>query len=94
MKEEAQVVRLSLPGADSVRSADVLSFKNPWMTDNRIPLFATAPDLSTLVPGVEPRHIRISQSLCKSIPLTQCASVRVVGGSREVARSIAVCSVQ
>ena len=75
MKKEAQVVRLTWPGADSVHSADALSFKNSWMTDNRIPLFVAAPDLSTLVPGVEPWHIRISQSLCKGIPLTQCKGI-------------------
>ena len=70
MKEEAQVVRFTLPGADSVNSANGWNFKNPWMTDNRIPLSEMAPDLPTLVPGVEPWHIRISQSLCEGIPLT------------------------
>ena len=53
MKEEVQVVRFTLPGADSVHSANRLRFKNPWMTANRIPLFAMVPDLSTLVPGVD-----------------------------------------
>lgn len=69
MKQEAQVVALTLFGVYSVHSANALSFKYPWITGNCSPSFAAAPHFLAFVPGVELWNISISQSLSKGIPL-------------------------